>query len=205
MLLGREAECDALDRLLAAAREGKSGALVLRGEAGIGKSALCDYAVTRAQDMSVLRARGVESESELPFAGLADLLRPVLHRLDAVPEAQAEALAGALAIGPPVTGDRFRVCVATLTLLAAAAEERPVLAVVDDAQWLDASSTEALLFAARRLDAEGVALIFAVRDDELPALERAGLPQLRVGGIDRASADELLADHGHGAIAPRVA
>src|SRR5512133_1492556 len=164
MLLGRTEECERLDRLIQQAREGSSGALVLRGEAGIGKSALCAYAVERADRITVLQARGTPTESELAFSALADVLGPVLGFREDLPEQQAVALASALAIGPALETGRFTIYAATLSLLAAAAEDTPVLAVVDEAQWLDASSTEALLFATRRLDADRVALLFAVRD-----------------------------------------
>ncbi|MBD0329555.1 MAG: AAA family ATPase [Thermoleophilia bacterium] len=183
MIVGREAECARIDRLLDEARAARSAALLVRGEPGIGKTALCEYAEERADGMAVLRARGVVAESELAFAGLADLLKPVLDRLDAIPEPQAAAIAGALALGPPAAGDRFTVCAATLSLLATVAEHEPVLVVVDDAHWLDRSSSEALLFAARRLEAESVALLAAVRAGEAPMLEQAGLPELEVGGL----------------------
>ncbi len=192
MLLGREAECARIDGLLEDARSGRSGALLIRGDAGIGKTVLCEYACGRAGDLTVLRCRGMESESELAFAALGDLFRPVLDRLGAIPEPQRAALAGALAIGPPVARDRYTVCAATFGLLAAVAEERPVLAVVDNAQWLDASSAETLLFAVRRLESEGVATIVAARTGEAPLFEQAGLPELTVGGLDRETAAALL-------------
>src|SRR5438093_793625 len=176
MLVGRRSECERLSRLLAQARAGSSGSLVLRGGAGIGKSALCAYAAEQADSMTLLRASCVEIEFELAFSGLADVLRPCLGRLERIPERQAAALAGALAIGPPVAGERFTVCAATLSLLAVVAEEAPVLLIVDEAQWLDSSSAEALLFAARRLDADGVAFLFAVHDGGPTVFDRAGCP-----------------------------
>jgi DNA-binding CsgD family transcriptional regulator len=203
MLLGRQAECGRLDRLLADARAGHSGVLLIRGEAGIGKSALLDYARQQAADLNVLRCRGVESESELAFSALADVFRPVLNRLSSIPEPQADALAAALALGPPGGGARFAACAATLSLLAAAAEESPLLVTIDDAQWLDPSSAEALLFAARRLDAEGIVLLFAARTGEAPMLERAHLPQLVLSGLDREAAAALLAGR-NGPVAPPV-
>src|SRR5947209_6599778 len=147
-LLGRDSECARIDELLGAARADESRALVLRGEVGIGKTALLLYAAQRADDMTVLRARGIESESELAFAALGDFFRPVLDQMGAIPKPQADALAGALALGPAGSADRFTICAATLSLLAAAAEAGPVLGIVDDCQWLDRSSGEALLFAA---------------------------------------------------------
>jgi DNA-binding CsgD family transcriptional regulator len=188
--------------LLASARDGRSGVLVLRGEAGIGKSALVDWASAQAEAATVLRASGVESESQLAFSTLHDLFRPVADRIAEIPEPQAAALAGALAIGPPHAADRFTICAATLSLLAAAAEASTLVAIVDDAHWADASSLEALLFAARRLDAEGVALVFAVRDGVATPLDAAGLTELRVDGLEREAAAELLVGHG---AAPTVA
>src|SRR4051812_16249407 len=120
-----------IDRLLADARAGRSGALVLRGDPGSGKTRICDGAAAAAGGMTVLRTRAVESEASLPFAALADLVRPVLQHLDAIPQPQAAALRGALALGPAADGDRFTVCAATLSVLAAAAEARPLLAIVD--------------------------------------------------------------------------
>ncbi|MGH2802517.1 MAG: AAA family ATPase, partial [Thermoleophilaceae bacterium] len=205
MLIGRETECARLGDLLAAAREGESGALVIRGEPGIGKSALLGEALRRAQGMTVVRARGVESESELSFAGLADLLGPLLGGLDALPAPQAAALAGALALGPPASPDRFTVYAATLSLLAAAGERAPVLAVVDDAPWIDGSSREALVFVARRLQREGVVLLLAARTGQRVGSEEAGVPELALGGLDLAASTELLAQGRTGALAPAVA
>ena len=160
-LNGRDEETRRIDSLLEAARAGTSEALMLRGEPGIGKTALLRYAAERAQGMTVLHAQGLEVESELAFCALADVFRPVIDRLDAIPAPQARALAGALGLGPATPSDRFLVCASTLSLLAAAAEDRPVLAVVDDAHWVDAASREALFFAARRLDAEHVTMLVA--------------------------------------------
>ena len=150
------------------ARDQMSSSLVIYGEAGIGKTALLDYAASIAADFLILRATGVEAESEIPFAGLAELLQPVLHHREDIPARQATALASALAIGPAVPGERFAVAAATLSLLAAASEDQPVLCLIDDAQWLDLSSAEALVFAARRLHAEGVVMLFGVRGDTRP-------------------------------------
>src|SRR5438067_3473518 len=205
MLFGREVECERIDHLLGRAREGISGALVLRGEPGIGKSALCAYAVGGAEAMTVLRAQGVESEAELPFAALADLLRPLVERLADIPAPPGSALGAALALGPPAASDPFTTCAATLSLLAAAAEDGPLLAVVDDAQWLDRSSAQALLFAARRLDAEGVAVLVATRDGEATPFDGAGLPELALRGLDRDASERLLKASGDPTIAPEVA
>jgi DNA-binding CsgD family transcriptional regulator len=191
MLVGRGVECAAVERLLLEARESRSGALVIRGEPGIGKSALLEYAVGCADDMRVLRGVGIESESELAFAALHGILRPVLNRLDDLPEPQADALRGAFGMTPGRASDRFLIAVGGLTMLSEAADEQPVLCVVDDAQWLDGGSAEALAFAARRLEAEGVVMLFAARDGEAHALD--GLPELRLAGLDGDAADALLA------------
>src|SRR5262249_1832033 len=191
-LLGREAERAGIDARLQDARAGHSSALVVCGEAGIGKSTLLRYAVAHADGMAVLSAAGVESEAALPFAALADFLRPALGHLHALPEPQAAALAGALALGPPVGADRFAACAATMGLLASFAEAGPVVGVIDEAQWLDPSSLEALLFTARRIDAEGIALFFAVRDDEGGSLAQAGLEELPLSGRGGREAQELI-------------
>src|SRR4051794_12765865 len=193
MLLGREAERLAIDRLLAEAREGRSGVLALVGEPGIGKTALLDYAIERGGEMRVLRARGIETEASVPFAGLAELLRPALGAIDRIPAPQSAALAGALALAPASSVDRFATGAATLSLLSAYAEDGPVLLVVDDAHRLDASSADALLFAARRLVADPVAVLIAVREGEPSLLDGADLRTLHVPGLNRTEADELLA------------
>lgn len=195
MVLGRVTERAAVDHLLTGANEHRSGSLVLTGDPGIGKSTLLAYGAERARElgMTALSARGYESESEIPFAGLADLLRPVLHLLPVLPAPQARALESALSLGPPVEGDRFSVCTATIGMLAAAAEESPLLVVVDDLHWLDTSSRGAVLFAARRLQAEGIALLMAGRSGTgaIPDSEYSGLKQLRLEAMDRADADQL--------------
>src|SRR5262245_11268561 len=205
MLFGRHVERGLLDSLLRDARAGRSGSLLLRGEVGIGKSALCSYAVEQAAGMTVLAARGSETERDLAFAGLAQLFRAELGRLDGLPAPQGAALAGALAVGPPVEVDRFTVCAAVLSLLAAIAEASPVLVVVDDAEWLDRSSSEALAFAARRLAAAGVAVGATLGDGRPTALDRAGLPERRIPALDAATAAELLAGLAPSAVAAGVA
>jgi len=192
MLLGREEERLALDRLLGEARGGRSGVLALVGEPGIGKTALLEYAAERADGMHVLRARGIESEAEVPFAGLAELLRSALTAFDRIPAPQAHALGGALALEPATAQDRFAIGAATLSLLSAYAEEAPLLLVVDDAHLLDASSAEALLFAARRLVADPIGIVLAVREGEPSLLDGADLRVLRIAGLDRSEAEELL-------------
>ncbi|MGW0065522.1 ATP-binding protein, partial [Streptosporangium sandarakinum] len=163
-LKGRDEDQRVLDDLLAAARTGRSGSLVLEGDPGIGKSALLEYAAARAEGLRVLRSTGVETEAEMPFAALHQLLRPELARVRALPGPQALALNGALGLGDAAGDDRFLIGLATLSLLSEIAEDGPLLCLVDDAHWLDRASADALLFAARRLDAEGVALVFAARD-----------------------------------------
>jgi hypothetical protein len=164
VIYGREVERARIAALLADARSSRSGALVLRGDAGIGKTMLLDEAVARADGMVVLRASGVESEAELAFAGLHQVLLPLLELLPALPASQAGALASAFGLGGEEVGNRFLASLATLGLLAEAAGDRGLLCVIDDAHWLDGPTAEALLFAARRLEAEGVAMLFAARD-----------------------------------------
>src|ERR687891_2304169 len=145
MFVGRERERARIDRLLGDARAGRSGALLLHGEAGIGKTALMRWAIGQATGLRVLRARGIETESDIPFAGLAELVTPLLDRVDDIPEVQARALRGALALGPATPHDRFTVPAGLLSLLAVAAEERPVLAVIGDAQWVDEATVAEVL------------------------------------------------------------
>ena len=178
-LVGREREQALIDLLLAGARRGESGSLVVRGEPGIGKSALLEYAADRAGDMVVLTTAGVEAEADLAFAGLYGLLRPILEHLYGLPAIQSSTLAGALGLGPSSGTERFLVSAAVLGLLAEAADHQPLLCLVDDAQWLDRPSTDALLFCARRLEAEGVVLLFAARDGEPPSFDAPGLADLR--------------------------
>ncbi|TWF76880.1 regulatory LuxR family protein [Pseudonocardia hierapolitana] len=195
MLRGRRAEQERIDALLAAARDGISGALVVRGEPGIGKTALLEHAAQRAEGMRLLHGSGIESEAELPFAGLHLLLRPAADALEALPGPQGRALAGVFGLGEAGGGDRFLIGAAVLSLLAHLAEERPLLCLVDDAQWLDRPSAEALLFAARRLDREGVVVLFAVREHS-GEFAPAGVPELPLAGLDPDSAGELLDDLG---------
>ena len=190
MLLGRDIACDRVDRTLAAARAGDSAALVVSGEPGIGKSALLAHARAQAEGMAVLQARGFESESELAFAALTELLGPVGGRLDALPDFQRAALASALALGPPVSGDPLTVCVGALNLVAAAADGAPLLAVVDDAHWLDRPTAEVLAFIAHHLHAEGVALLIGTRSGP-GAFDCRGLDVLSLEGLAPDAAAEL--------------
>jgi hypothetical protein len=193
MLYGRALEMAEIDRLLAAARADRSGAVTVVGDVGVGKTAILDYAATSAAGMRVLRITGVESESELPFAALHLLLRHALDRIDSLPEPQAAALRSALGMADAAPADPFLVGLAALTLLADLAGSQPLLCVVDDAHWLDRDSAMALVFAARRLDAEGVVLIFAARDGGRYFVS-AGLPEVRLDALDQNAASQLLAE-----------
>jgi hypothetical protein len=190
-LLGRQSECEVLDRLVAGVRVGQSRVLVLRGEAGIGKTALLEQLPAMASGFRFARAAGVESEMELPFAGLHALCAPMLGRLPHLPPPQRDALATAfgLAAGPPP--DRFMVGLGVLSLLADVAEEEPLMCIVDDAQWLDRVSAQTLSFIARRLLAERVGLVFALREDG-DDHELGGLPELAVRGLGELAARLLL-------------
>jgi len=190
-LLGRRRERAALDRLVTDVRAGSSRALVLRGEAGVGKTALLDYLADSASGCGIARAAGVQSEMELAFAGLQQLCGPVLARLEDLPGPQRDALGTAFGLCEGAAPDRFLVGLAVLSLLSHAAEERPAVCIVDDAQWLDAASAQALAFVARRLGAESVGLVLAVRE---PATARYfdGLAELLVQGLADVDAQELL-------------
>jgi DNA-binding CsgD family transcriptional regulator len=186
--------------LLAARTTSKSGVLVVRGEPGIGKSALLDHAVEHAEGLRALRATGVESEAELPYAGLHALLHPVLGLLPRLPVPHAHALECAFGLREGSVADRFLVSLGTLGLLSAAATEAGLLAVVDDAHWLDRASTDAIVFAARRLEAEGVVLLLAARTEDPRRLDAPGLPEITLGGLTAEAAAPLLGER----VAPEV-
>lgn len=205
MLLGREQELRAIDQALAAARLGKSSRLIIRGEPGIGKTALLEYATGQAGAMRVLSARGVEFEADVPFAGLHELLQPSLGLLDRLPPVHAAALRSSLGLGARIEADRLIIGAAVLGLISAYAEEAPLLITIDDAQWLDRASSEALVFAARRLFADPVATIMALREIEESPLLAAGFTELRVRGLDPASATSLLEHAAARRISPDVA
>jgi DNA-binding CsgD family transcriptional regulator len=192
-LVGRERECAAVEDLLEASASGESRSLVLRGEAGTGKTALLMHAAELAGARRVLRTTGVEVESDLAFAGLYGLLRPIVDKLGELPDTQAAALSGALGLSPSLSPDRFLVSVATLSLLAAAADDGPLLCLIDDAQFLDVASAEALVFSARRLAAEPVAMLFAVREGTARAFAAPGVPELVIEGLGTDAAAQLLA------------
>jgi AAA ATPase domain len=201
-LVGRALERALIDEMIADVRAGRSRVLVLRGEIGVGKTSLLEYAAA-AEGITILRSVGVMVESDLPFAGLDQLVRPVLHLTGRLSPPQAAALSVALGLRSGQTLDRFLVAAGALSLLAEAAEEGPLLALVDDVQWLDQPSAEALGFIARRLGAEGIALLITLRDGHMHAVWN-GLPYRRVTGLDIAESQallELTADH----LAPLVA
>src|SRR2546426_3171331 len=188
-LTGRRSESGVLDELVEALHEGESRALVVWGEPGVGKTALLDYIAEHASGCRVVRAAGVQSEMELAFAGLHQLLGPMLDRLERLPVPQRDALRTAFGISPGSAPDRFLIGLAVLSLLSDVAEERPLVCLVDDQQWLDRASAQALGFVARRLAAESVGLVFAAR---VPGEELAGLPELVVRGLREGDARALL-------------
>ncbi|WP_447035490.1 helix-turn-helix transcriptional regulator [Streptomyces sp. DSM 118878] len=194
MLLGRSHECAVLDHVVADARAGRSQVLVLRGEPGVGKSTLVDYVAQSVSGFQVLRAVGAEFEMELAFAGLHQLCMPILGHIDRLPGPQRDALATAFGLRDGSAPDRFLVGLAVLSLLAETAEDRPLLCVVDDAQWLDRVSAQTLAFVARRLLAERVALVFAARHPDFGAVDDpwAALPDVEVGGLRDDDARALL-------------
>src|ERR687897_2939825 len=189
--LDRRREREHIDTLLLGARAGRSAVLVLRGEAGVGKTALLRYIARQPSGSRVAEIAGVEAEMELPFAGVHQLCAPMLDRLPALPTPQREALRIALGVATGDPPDRFLISLATLNLLSAVAEERPLICLVDDAHWLDSASAQILTFVARRLMAESMALVCAVRDlHQLEAL--AGLAELHLGGLPEEHARTLL-------------
>jgi DNA-binding CsgD family transcriptional regulator len=188
---GRERETQVLGELIARAREGQGAALVVRGEAGIGKTTLLEWTVESAGGFRVLQAAGAEFEMELAFAGLHALCAPLLGARDRLPGPQGEALDAAFGLGSAGTPDPLRTGMAVLTLLSDAAEESPVICVVDDAQWLDQASAQALGFAARRIGSDAVAMVFGVREPLVPR-ELVAMPDLLVGGLEEAEARALL-------------
>src|ERR687898_1361749 len=188
-LRGRRTECETLDHLLESVRAGQSGALVVRGKPGIGKTALLEYAIDSASDLSVVRAAAVEPEIELPFAGLHQLCVPLLDRLACLPAPQRDALETVFGLSMGSPPDRFLVGLAVLSLVSEAAEARPLLCVVDDAQWLDRESAQSLAFVARRLMAESVAILVASRESND---DFGGLPELVVQGLQDGDARHLL-------------
>jgi hypothetical protein len=199
-LIGRGSEMARITTQLGEIRAGRGAALVLQGEAGIGKTALLEWAAGQADGMRVLRATGIESELELSFSGLAELCLPLLGRLDEIPAPQRDALRGAFALAAGRPGDRFVLAMATASLLQAEARERPVLAVIDDAQWLDRASADALTFMIRRLHGGPIGTLVAARPGEF---ELRGVETIELAGLAEESALSLLAERGD--LAPEVA
>lgn len=190
-LIGRREECESLDRLLAAARAGRSQVLVVRGEAGVGKSVLLEYLADTASDYRVVRSSGVEAEIELPFAGLHQLCAPLLGRLARLPDPQRDALGTSFGLSHGEAPDLFLVGLGVLSLLSDVAGDGPLLCIVDDAQWLDRASAQVLAFVARRLLADPLALVFSVREPS-EEQELRGLPALTLGGLGDGDALALL-------------
>jgi DNA-binding CsgD family transcriptional regulator len=191
-LLGRRRECEALEQVLDAAWSGRSATMVVTGEAGSGKSALLDYTRASAINFHVVRCCGVESEMELAYSGVHQLCSPLLGRIDRLPGPQRNALQAALGLAEAPVPDRFLVCLATLSLLATGVGEHPLLCLVDDAQWLDHASLQTVAFVARRLAAERIAVVIALRE-EAGVGELSGLPALSLTGLEEADAHDLLA------------
>jgi hypothetical protein len=201
-LLGREAECGVLDEMIAAVRVGESRVLVVHGAPGVGKTALLHHAEkAAATGVRVLQAAGVESEMELAFATLHQLCAPLLDRLTSLPTAQRDALETVFRLRDGAPPDHFLVGLAVLSLLSGASEDHPLLCVVDDAQWTDRASAQALGFVARRLLAESIALLFGTRR---PGPEQRGLPELEVTGLARAHAHTLLNSVTHAGLDRRI-
>jgi DNA-binding CsgD family transcriptional regulator len=203
-LRGRSSESELLDRLLEGARGGRSGVLVIRGEAGVGKTALICHAAGRASGFRVAEVCGIEAERELPFAALHQLLGSCLDGIGALPEPQRDALRVALGSSAGPAPDRFLVGLAALTLMAEVAEEQPLLCIVDDLQWVDEATGQVLGFVARRVLAESVAIVFGLREPS-DRREVAGLPELRLEGLAPDEARALLADVVPGRLDDRVA
>ena len=201
MLLDRLPERAALGQLLDAARAGRSGVLVMRGEPGVGKTALLEYAIESAAGLRIARVAGVESEMELAFAALQQLCAPMLDKLAGLPDPQRDALGVAFGLNIGAAPDRFLVGLAALSLLTEVAEQQPLLCVIDDTQWLDRASAQVLAFVARRLLAERVALVFATREQ---GEEFRGLPELLIGGLRDGDAQELLSSVITGPLDERV-
>ncbi len=203
-LLNREREVAAIDGLLGGARGGGSGALVLRGEPGIGLTTLLEYTVDSARDMNVARVAGVESELRLAYGGVSQLLGPIPEGIDRLPKPQRDALSYALGLVQGDVPDVFLVGLGLLTLLSDAAELKPLLCVVDDAQWVDGPSAQALAFVGRRLQADSIALLFAVQEPTSSRLQFGGLPELQVDGLPDPESAELLGSAVTGVLAPSV-
>jgi DNA-binding CsgD family transcriptional regulator len=203
-VLGRETELAQLSELLESARSGRGGALVIRGDPGVGKTLLLGAAAESATDFHVLSVAGVQSESDLAFGALSTLLRPVLSGIGGLPRVQADSLGAAVGLSSSAHVERLACNAGVVSLLAASASERPVLVVADDLQWCDAGSREVILFAARRMQSDPVAFVFTVREGDAGTPLNTGLPELRLEGLPEASALELVA-RSAGDVTPAVA
>jgi DNA-binding CsgD family transcriptional regulator len=195
-LYGRASECATVEHLLTQARGGRSNALLIHGEAGIGKSALMAYARTRSDGMTALSVTGNEFDTDVSYAGIFDILRPRFDAIDRLPVAQRDALRSAFAMSSPTGGNRFTVAIGVLGLLSHLASDGPVLVTVDDAQWLDAASADAIGFVARRIAAEGIVLLIAERTTSITATRYGRIPTLAVSSLDEISVGELLSRSG---------
>lgn len=204
MLHGRGTECAAIDAALEAARGGRSACLAIQGEPGVGKSALLAYAAQQASGFQVLRAAGTPPESGLPFAALHQFLRPTLGHLEDLPDIQAAALKGALGLAPSRGADRFLIGVAVLSLLSERAAETPVLGLIDDLQWVDPESADALRFVSRRIEAEGIVLALATTDIGFADADLETVFGIHLVGLDRLASDALLIERSGVVPAPEV-
>src|SRR4051812_4790979 len=198
-LLGRRREIAALRQILADARLHRPKRLLLRGAPGSGKSALLERMRAEAPDFRIVDGCGVEAEMELAYAGLQQVCSPLLGRIDELPQPQQQALQAVLGLADVPTRDRFLVGLAILSLMAANADDRPLLCLIDDAQWIDQASLQTLAFVARRLSAEPIAVVFAARDS-IPRSELADLPVLELRPLGKEDALRLLASPAHGAL-----
>jgi len=204
MLYGRADELANLERLVEAARTGQAGAVLLRGEPGVGKSALLEAITGRADDFRVLKTQGVESEAEFAFGNLHELIQPALSRIHRLPSGQASAMKIAFGMEEGAVTEPFLISVGSLSLIAELSEETPVLCLIDDVHWLDRASATALSFVARRLQAERVAIVFAVREEEASRFDPTGIRELRLERLDETASRELLTQK-FPSVAPHVA
>lgn len=196
MLIGRDGECEQLLQLLHDGRNGRGRMLVITGDAGVGKSTLLEFARSHSEGALILSAVGAETESEIPYVNLSDVFRPVIDEIAQLPPRQAEALSGALALGPDRAGDRFGVAAATLSLFGVLADARPVVVIIDDAQWIDYFSSEALAFAAKRLKGSAITFLVSMRSETATSSPFRREQTLALSGLDTSSARELLRQTG---------
>src|SRR3954452_9702814 len=181
MLIGRDGECEQLLQLLHDGRNSRGRMVVITGDAGVGKSTLLEFARNHSDGALVLSAVGAEPETEIPYVNLSDVFRPVIGEIAQLPQRQAEALSGALALGPDRAGDRFGVAAATLSLFGVLADARPVVVIIDDAQWIDSFSSEPLAFAAKRMKGGAITLLVSMRSET--AIDKPFLWQQTLAGF----------------------